>query len=151
MVRSERHERQGRDRPLLTSKATAPVRAGVPEDVEAAHPAARSGGRLACHVLAGRLEMHRALIADYAGNYAARLPGHCPLVWNVASPGPAALGPPSTASCPRRSSILARNPARMEAHIFADAGHFLLEMHAEQVEKLMLEFARAGCSTQRSG
>jgi pimeloyl-ACP methyl ester carboxylesterase len=88
--------------------------------------------------LPGRMETQRALIADYASHVArfdeiaSYLAAHQPpalLLWGRHDP---------FFDLAEVSSWLASLP-RMEAHIF-DAGHFLLETHADQSIRLMGEF-----------
>lgn len=102
--------------------------------------------------LPGRMDTQRALVADY-GRYAARFDELADYL--------ARWQPPSLMLWGRHDAFFdlseivswMRALPRMEAHIF-DAGHLLLETHAEQAASLMLDFIeRTGRRTdgQRRG
>lgn len=114
--------------------------AGVPEDVAARISPAVWEEDWRVMSLPGRLAVHRALIADY-GNYAAGFPAIADYL--------ARRQPPALLLWGRHDAFFALEEVqswletlpRMEAHIF-DAGHFLLETHAEIAGQLMLDFIR---------
>lgn len=96
--------------------------------------------RIMC--LPGRLELQKALVADYAryvdrfGEVADYLATHQPramLLWGRHD---------AFFDIAEVQSWLMDLP-RMEAHVF-DAGHFLLETHARRAAELMLEFVDVG-------
>jgi pimeloyl-ACP methyl ester carboxylesterase len=96
--------------------------------------------RIMC--LPGRLELQKALVADYAryvgrfGEVADYLATHQPraiLLWGRHD---------AFFDIAEVQSWLMDLP-RMEAHVF-DAGHFLLETHAHRAAELMLEFVEGG-------
>jgi pimeloyl-ACP methyl ester carboxylesterase len=96
--------------------------------------------RIMC--LPGRLDLQKALVADYAryvdrfGEVADYLATHQPramLLWGRHD---------AFFDIAEVQSWLMDLP-RMEAHVF-DAGHFLLETHAPKAAELMLEFIAAG-------
>jgi pimeloyl-ACP methyl ester carboxylesterase len=114
--------------------------AGVPADVAARIPSAcwEEDWRVMC--LPGRRETQRALVADY-GRYVARFDAIADYLarWQ-----------------PRALMLWGRHDAffelpevlgwmqalpRMESHVF-DAGHFLLETHADEAVTLMGDFIR---------
>lgn len=88
--------------------------------------------------LPGRMDTQRALVADYAGHVAR---------FDAIAAYLAAHQPPALLLWGRHDLFfdLAEVPSwlaalpRMEAHVF-DAGHFLLETHADQATRLMGEF-----------
>jgi pimeloyl-ACP methyl ester carboxylesterase len=112
--------------------------AGVPPDVAARIPAERWEEDWRVMRLPGRLDMQRALLADY-GHYVAR--------FDVIAEYLARWQPPALMLWGRHDvffdlaeiqSWMQALP-RMEAHVF-DAGHLLLETHAAAAAPLMLEF-----------
>lgn len=120
--------------------------AGLPPEVAARIPAEswKEDWRVMC--LPGRMEMQRALIADYA-RYVARFDEIAAYL--------ARWQPPALMFWGRHDAffdiaeVLSWMQAlpRMEAHVF-DAGHFLLETHAAAAVPLMLDFIGR---TQRAG
>jgi len=115
---------------------------GLPQGIAAQiDPAGwREDWRVMC--LPGRLELHKALVADYAryvdrfGQVADYLATHQPralLLWGRHDP---------FFDIAEVQSWLEDLP-RMEAHVF-DAGHLLLETHGLRVARLMLEFVEDG-------
>jgi pimeloyl-ACP methyl ester carboxylesterase len=114
--------------------------AGVPPDVAARIPAASWEEDWRVMRLPGRLDTHRALIADYA-NYVARFDAIAEYL--------ARWQPPALMLWGRHdpffdlAEVLSwmRDLPRMEAHVL-DGGHFLLETHAAVATSLMLDFIR---------
>lgn len=114
--------------------------AGVPEDIAARIAPAVWEEDWRVMSLPGRLEMHRALIADY-GNYAAGFPAIADYLERRQPPALLLWGRHDAFFALAEVLSWLETLPRMEAHIF-DAGHFVLETHAEQAGQLMLEFIK---------
>jgi pimeloyl-ACP methyl ester carboxylesterase len=90
--------------------------------------------------LPGRKEMQRALLADYA-NYAARFGAIADYLSTRQPPALMVWGRHDIYFDLAETLSWMRALPRMEAHIL-DAGHFVLETHAEQALALMTDFIR---------
>jgi pimeloyl-ACP methyl ester carboxylesterase len=114
--------------------------AGVPPEVaDRISPAAwEEDWRVMC--LPGRMDTHRALIADYA-NYAARFDAIAEYLSTRQPPALMVWGRHDAFFDIAETLSWIQVLPRMEAHIF-DAGHALLETHAAPVAALMTEFIR---------
>jgi pimeloyl-ACP methyl ester carboxylesterase len=88
--------------------------------------------------LPGRMETHRALIADYK-NYAARFDAIAGYLKERQPPALMLWGRHDPFFDIAETLSWMQDLPRMEAHIF-DGGHFLLETHAEPALSLMMEF-----------
>lgn len=114
--------------------------AGVPADV-----AARIKGEPWIHdwnvmCLSGRMETQRALIADYA-NHVARFDAIADYLATWQPPSLMLWGRHDVFFDLEETLSWMQALPRMEAHIF-DAGHLLLESHAEPALALMVEFIK---------
>jgi pimeloyl-ACP methyl ester carboxylesterase len=114
--------------------------AGVPPEVaDRISPAAwEEDWRVMC--LPGRMDTHRALIADYA-NYAARFGAIAEYLSTRQPPALMVWGRHDAFFDVAETLSWIQVLPRMEAHVF-DAGHALLETHAAPVAALMTEFIR---------
>ena len=90
--------------------------------------------------LPGRMETHRALIADYA-NHAARFDAIAGYLKKWQPPALMLWGRHDPFFDLAETLSWMQDLPRMEAHIF-DGGHFLLETHAEPALSLMMEFIK---------
>ncbi|MGE7468210.1 alpha/beta hydrolase [Bosea sp. NPDC003192] len=88
--------------------------------------------------LPGRMEMQRALIADYA-NVVARFDAIADYLWRWQPPALMLWGRHEPYFALAETVSWLEDFPRMEAHIL-DGSHFLLETHAEPALALMLEF-----------
>jgi pimeloyl-ACP methyl ester carboxylesterase len=114
--------------------------AGLPTDVAARIPADRWEEDWRVMQLPGRMETHRALIADY-GNYVARFDTIAEYLARSQPPALMVWGRHDPFfEIPEVLSWMEDLP-RMEAHVF-DAGHMLLETHAAEAASLVLDFIR---------
>jgi pimeloyl-ACP methyl ester carboxylesterase len=118
--------------------------AGVPPEVAAQMDPADWIEDWRVMSLPGRLDLHKALLADY-GRYAGRF-GEVADYLRRQQPRALLLWGRHDAffDIAEVHSWLVDLP-RMEAHVF-DAGHLLLETHALRAAELMLEFVDAGAS-----
>jgi pimeloyl-ACP methyl ester carboxylesterase len=122
--------------------------AKVPEDVAARIPAECWEEDWRVMQLQGRMDTQRALIADY-GNYVARFDAIADYLtgWQ----------PPSLMIWGRHDAFFHLTEVlswmqvlpRMEAHVL-DAGHLLLETHADQAVPLMLNFIKRTSNNLRA-
>lgn len=90
--------------------------------------------------LPGRMETHRALIADYK-NHAARFDAIAGYLEKCQPPALMLWGRHEPYFDIAETLSWMQDLPRMEAHIF-DGGHFLLETHAEPALSLMMDFIR---------
>jgi pimeloyl-ACP methyl ester carboxylesterase len=97
--------------------------------------------------LPGRMDTQRALIADYA-HYAARFDAIAEYLARWQPPALMLWGRHDAFFDLAETLSWMRALPRMEAHIF-DAGHLLLETHADAAASLMLDFIR--CTQGESG
>ncbi|WP_202839588.1 alpha/beta fold hydrolase [Luteimonas saliphila] len=113
---------------------------GVPAEVAACIPAAHWEEDWRVMQLPGHLDTQRALIADY-GRYAERFDDIA--AWLERHQPPALMVWGRHDIYFELDEVLSwmRALPRMEAHVL-DAGHLLLETHAQQAASLMVEFIR---------
>jgi pimeloyl-ACP methyl ester carboxylesterase len=113
---------------------------GVPSDVAARIPAERweEDWRVMC--LPGRMDTHRALLADYA-HYVARFDAIADYLARWQPPALMLWGRHDIFFDLAETLSWMQALPRMEAHVF-DAGHLLLETHSAAAGSLMLEFIR---------
>lgn len=90
--------------------------------------------------LPGRLDMQRALVADY-GNYVARFDAIADYLARRQPPALMLWGRHDPFFDLAETVSWMRDLPRMEAHIL-DAGHLLLETHSSEASELMLGFIR---------
>jgi pimeloyl-ACP methyl ester carboxylesterase len=111
---------------------------GVPSDVAERIPAERWEEDWRVMNLPGRMDMHRALIADYA-HYVARFDAIAEYLARWQPPSLMLWGRHDVFFELAETLSWMRALPRMEAHIL-DAGHMLLETHAAAALPLMLDF-----------
>lgn len=112
--------------------------AGVPADVAARIPSASWEEDWRVMNLPGRLRMHRELVRDY-GRYAARFDEITDYLKRRRPPALLLWGRHDAFFDIAEVESWMRDLPRMEAHIF-DAGHMLLETHAEQAATQILAY-----------
>ncbi|HWK68420.1 MAG TPA: alpha/beta hydrolase [Rhizobiaceae bacterium] len=112
--------------------------ANVPKDVAARIPNRSWEEDWGIMQLPGRMEMHRALIADY-GNYVARFDAIADYLARWQPPALMIWGRHDTFFDLAETLTWMQALPRMESHIL-DGAHFLLETHAARAAKLMVDF-----------
>lgn len=112
--------------------------ANVPEDVAARIPAKSWEEDWRVMQIPGRMETQRALIADY-GNYVARFDAIAAYLAQWQPPALMIWGRHDTFFDLAETLSWMRALPRMESHIL-DGAHFLLETHAAEAAKLMVDF-----------
>ena len=112
--------------------------AGVPEDVAARIPAESWEEDWRVMSLPGRMETQRALLLDY-GNYAASFDAIADYLRRRQPPALMIWGRHDAFFDLAETLSWMEALPRMEAHIL-DAGHFLLETHADAATSLMRDF-----------
>lgn len=112
--------------------------ANVPEDVAARIPPESWEEDWRVMQLPGRMETQRALIADY-GNYVARFDAIAVYLARRQPPALMIWGRHDAFFDLAETLSWMRALPRMEAHIL-DGAHFLLETHAAEAAKLMIDF-----------
>lgn len=120
--------------------------AGVPAEVGASIPPERweEDWRIMC--LPGRMETHRALIADYA-RYVDRFEAIADYLTRWQPPALMLWGRHDSFFDLSETLSWMRALPRMEAHVL-DGGHLLLETHSAQAVPLMVDFVTRTCRDQ---
>jgi pimeloyl-ACP methyl ester carboxylesterase len=120
---------------------------GVPPEVAERIPAQHWEEDWRVMNLPGHMDTQRALIADY-GNYAARFDAIAKYLETSQPPALMVWGRHDIYFDLAEVLSWMRALPRMEAHVL-DAGHLLLETHAERAAALMLEFIQRTRSARR--